>query len=86
MRDAGGADLGLAMAVERGLIAGPRILFAGRGLSQTGGHGDMRSQTRFEPCGCAAYHGAGHAGWRTGSMRSAGRRGRSFAREPTRSR
>ena len=57
VRDAGGADLGLAMAVERGLIAGPRILFAGRGLSQTGGHGDMRSQTRFEPCGCAAYHG-----------------------------
>ena len=57
VRDAGGADLGLAMAVERGLIAGPRIFFAGRGLSQTGGHGDMRNQTRFEPCGCAAYHG-----------------------------
>ena len=57
VRDAGGADLGLAMAVERGLIAGPRIFFSGRGLSQTGGHGDMRSPTRFEPCGCAAYHG-----------------------------
>ena len=57
VRDAGGADLGLAMAVERGLIAGPRIFFSGRGLSQTGGHGDRRSQTRFEPCGCAAYHG-----------------------------
>ena len=57
VRDAGGADLGLALAVERGLIAGPRILFAGRGLSQTGGHGDMRNQTRFEPCGCAGYHG-----------------------------
>ena len=57
VRDAGGADLGLALAVERGLIAGPRVLFAGRGLSQTGGHGDMRSQTRFEPCGCAGYHG-----------------------------
>ncbi len=58
VRDAGGADLGLALATERGLIAGPRILFAGRGLSQTGGHGDMRSQTRFEPCACAAgYHG-----------------------------
>lgn len=51
------ADLGLALAVERGLIAGPCILFAGRGLSQTGGHGDMRSRTRFEPCGCAGYHG-----------------------------
>ena len=57
VRDAGGADLGLALAVERGLIAGPRVLFAGLGLSQTGGHGDMRSQTRFEPCGCAGYHG-----------------------------
>ena len=57
VRDAGGADLGLALAVERGLIEGPRILFAGRGLSQTGGHGDMRKQTRFEPCGCAGYHG-----------------------------
>ena len=57
VRDAGGADLGLALAVERGLVAGPRILFAGRGLSQTGGHGDMRKQTRFEPCGCAGYHG-----------------------------
>ena len=57
VRDAGGADLGLAQAVERGLIAGPRVLFAGRGLSQTGGHGDMRNQTRFEPCGCAGYHG-----------------------------
>ncbi len=57
VRDAGGADLGLALAVERGLIAGPRIFFAGRALSQTGGHGDMRSQTRFEPCGCAGYGG-----------------------------
>ena len=58
VRDAGGADLGLALATERGLIAGPRVLFAGRGLSQTGGHGDMRSRTRFEPCGCAGYRGA----------------------------
>ena len=57
VRDAGGADLGLALAVERGLIAGPRIFFAGKALSQTGGHGDMRKQTSFEPCGCAAYHG-----------------------------
>ncbi len=57
VRDAGGADLGLALAVQKGLIAGPRLLFAGRGLSQTGGHGDMRSRTRFEPCGCAGYRG-----------------------------
>jgi imidazolonepropionase-like amidohydrolase len=39
------------------LIAGPRILHAGKALSQTGGHGDMRPATHFEPCACAAYHG-----------------------------
>jgi imidazolonepropionase-like amidohydrolase len=44
VRDAGGADFGLAQAVREGRIAGPRILFCGRGLSQTGGHGDMRGR------------------------------------------
>lgn len=58
VRDAGGADAGLARAVAEGLIAGPRILFSGRALSQTGGHGDMRGPSRFEPCGCAGYRGA----------------------------
>jgi len=43
VRDAGGADWGLAKAVEEGLIAGPRLLFCGHALSQTGGHGDMRT-------------------------------------------
>ena len=42
VRDAGGADWGLAEAVERGLVKGPRIFFSGRTLSQTGGHGDFR--------------------------------------------
>ncbi len=41
VRDAGGADYGLAQAVELGLVAGPRIFYAGRTLSQTGGHGDF---------------------------------------------
>jgi imidazolonepropionase-like amidohydrolase len=41
VRDAGGADYGLAQAVENGLIDGPRIFFSGRTLSQTGGHGDF---------------------------------------------
>jgi imidazolonepropionase-like amidohydrolase len=41
VRDAGGADRGLAEAVERGLVAGPRLFYAGRVLSQTGGHGDF---------------------------------------------
>jgi imidazolonepropionase-like amidohydrolase len=57
VRDAGGADIGLVRAVEEGLIKGPRIFHAGKALSQTGGHGDMRAETHFEPCACAAYHG-----------------------------
>jgi imidazolonepropionase-like amidohydrolase len=40
VRDAGGADLGVAEAVRRGLIAGPRMQIAVSMLSQTGGHGD----------------------------------------------
>lgn len=42
VRDVGGADFGLSRAVEDGLIAGPRLLFGGKALSQTGGHGDHR--------------------------------------------
>lgn len=42
VRDVGGADFGLARAVEEGLIAGPRLFFGGKALSTTGGHGDMR--------------------------------------------
>jgi imidazolonepropionase-like amidohydrolase len=51
VRDAAGADFGLARAVEEGLIEGPRLIFGGRGLSQTGGHGDGRSsgRTALEP-------------------------------------
>src|SRR4051794_40625823 len=40
VRDAGGADLGVAEAVRRGLITGPRMQIAISMLSQTGGHGD----------------------------------------------
>ena len=40
VRDAGGADLGVAGAVRRGLVAGPRMRIAISMLSQTGGHGD----------------------------------------------
>ena len=39
-RDASGADLGVKLAVERGLIAGPRLIISVGMLSQTGGHGD----------------------------------------------
>ena len=40
VRDAGGADLGIKEAVERGMIPGPRMQISLIMLSQTGGHGD----------------------------------------------
>lgn len=43
VRDAAGADQGLARAVREGVCEGPRLLCSGRALSQTGGHGDLRS-------------------------------------------
>jgi imidazolonepropionase-like amidohydrolase len=42
VRDVGGGDAGIAKAVDDGLIDGPRVFFAGRVLSMTGGHGDFR--------------------------------------------
>ncbi|RZU11419.1 imidazolonepropionase-like amidohydrolase [Kribbella rubisoli] len=42
VRDVGGADFGLAQAVVEGRIPGPRLIFGGRALSQSGGHGDGR--------------------------------------------
>ncbi|CAN5580772.1 amidohydrolase family protein [soil metagenome] len=46
VRDAGGADLGVAQAVRDGLITGPRMQVALTMISQTGGHGDG-----VQPCG-----------------------------------
>jgi imidazolonepropionase-like amidohydrolase len=40
VRDAGGADLGIKTAVEKGLIEGPHMQISLTMLSQTGGHGD----------------------------------------------
>jgi imidazolonepropionase-like amidohydrolase len=42
VRDAGGTDAGFRRLIERGAIAGPRLLVSGRALTQTGGHGDKR--------------------------------------------
>lgn len=42
VRDMAGGDYGTWRALEEGLIRGPRLFYAGRGLSQTGGHGDHR--------------------------------------------
>ncbi len=47
IRDAGGSPAGLKMAVEQGIITGPRMQVAISLISQTGGHGDG-----YYPC-CA---------------------------------
>jgi imidazolonepropionase-like amidohydrolase len=61
VRDAAGADAGLAEAVERGLVRGPRIFYSGRALSQTGGHGDFRPHgSDLELCACR-IHSSGFA-------------------------
>ncbi|MBL8381969.1 MAG: amidohydrolase family protein [Burkholderiales bacterium] len=62
VRDCGGADFGLALALEQGWFTGPRLFFCGPMLSQTGGHGDFRlphdrAAAAFGwECGCRAGH------------------------------
>ena len=45
VRDVAGGDHGLAMALREGLLDGPRFLYGGLSLTQTGGHGDLRPQS-----------------------------------------
>jgi imidazolonepropionase-like amidohydrolase len=53
IRDAAGADMGHRDAVASGLLVGPRLFVAGRGISQTGGHGDFRTRVDHAfPCAC----------------------------------
>lgn len=55
VRDCGGADYGLAKSIEEGYLIGPRLLYCGHAISQTGGHGDMRSAgENWENCTCCA--------------------------------
>lgn len=42
VRDIGGGDWSLSEALRSGLIRGPRFFYAGKILSMTGGHGDLR--------------------------------------------
>ncbi|MEX3985035.1 amidohydrolase family protein [Paraburkholderia sp. EG287A] len=62
VRDAGGAGLALKQSIEMGLAQGPRLFVAGRALSQTGGHGDVRARSDFivgdAPCNCCVRVGA----------------------------
>lgn len=62
LRDVGGADVGIAMAIRDGLLDRvPRLVYGGRVISQTGGHGDFRpgdhalDSAHF--CGCAHVPG-----------------------------
>ncbi len=47
VRDVGGADFGIARAVEERRVAGPRILYCGKALTATGGHGDYRAAGQY---------------------------------------
>ncbi|MEG1823901.1 MAG: amidohydrolase family protein [Cloacibacillus sp.] len=49
VRDAGGADAGFRVAVEKGLVPGPKISVSGTSICQTGGHSDVRLSTEFAP-------------------------------------
>jgi imidazolonepropionase-like amidohydrolase len=49
LRDLGGADYGLVLAVEEGLVDGPRLVICGKGLTTTGGHADLRKRTDDRP-------------------------------------
>ena len=53
VRDLGGEVNGLIRAIESGSTTGPRIVRAGMMLTQTGGHGDVRSgEIEVASCGC----------------------------------
>ncbi len=57
VRDASGADLGVQVAQQRGLIRGPRMQISITMISQTGGHGD-----RWQASGCPAAYQWAHPG------------------------
>lgn len=52
VREAGGSDLGVKTAVERGMVRGPRMQISITMLSQTGGHGD----SNLPSGGCFGWH------------------------------
>lgn len=60
VRDCGGATLALKEAIEEGVFPGPRIFLAGKALSQTGGHADMRGRHDYEQCPGGCQTGVGH--------------------------
>ncbi|MGF1665356.1 MAG: amidohydrolase family protein [Acidimicrobiia bacterium] len=53
IRDVAGGDIGLAKAIDEGLLASPRYLYTGKALSQTGGHADPRPADRHLDSCCS---------------------------------
>ncbi|HZP38140.1 MAG TPA: amidohydrolase family protein [Methylomirabilota bacterium] len=51
VRDAGGLDAGFKLAIDQGLIAGPRLVLALQIISPTGGIGDRVSPSGHDCCG-----------------------------------
>lgn len=55
VRDVGGGDHGMAMALRDQFLDGPRFYYGGVFLTQTGGHGDMRpAHQGTDFCGCGS--------------------------------
>lgn len=64
VRDVAGGDHGMAMALRDRFFEGPRFFYGGLCLTQTGGHGDMRSRsqpTDYDSCGVERNVFAVHA-------------------------
>ena len=53
IRDCGGAGLAIKEALNEGMYPAPRLFIAGHAISQTGGHGDLRTSkdAEFSCCG-----------------------------------
>jgi imidazolonepropionase-like amidohydrolase len=60
LRDVGGGDHSLSKAIADGLIRAPRYFYAGKALSMTGGHGDLRpieEAPRYHSmCSCGIFN------------------------------
>ncbi len=57
VRDVGGGDHGMAMALRDRYLEGPRFFYGGLYLTQTGGHGDKRPMSQpTDFCSCGAEH------------------------------
>ena len=54
-RDAGGADAGFRVAVDRGLVPGPHLTVCGKSISMTGGHADLRLSTELTAPGISPF-------------------------------